>query len=388
MRDTTDTQNIAAQLIQVEAELGASFLERAHEIRGLTLGLVSGQHVLMYGPPGTGKSALVRSFLSHIDNSLGFELLMTKFTAPESLEGPLDMQELMTGRYIRKRDGYLTHCDVAFLDEVFRSNAAALNTMLSIMNEGMYHEEGKRHPSKLSFIVGASNDLPDGDELNAFSDRFLLRYNTKYLTASSRAKLHRMPDTIYQPTTTITMTDVEVMRRMVKYVNFSDQINAQFDKLINLANDEGLIISDRAIRQSKRLIAANAVICGRGDAIDDDLDVMVNVLWKNPVDIPKAAQIVGSCLNPLKQKANEMLDDALSVYNKMRKLFAHPATGDAQREGFDANSKLGDVYTRIEESIANYGAGTPFDAALAKVQVMRNNLVMWLTGNTKKMVDL
>lgn len=372
----------------IEAELSAAFLERQDEIRGLMIGLLSKQHVLMYGPPGTGKSALTRAFLSHISDAAGFELLMNKFTAPESLEGPLDMSELTNGRYIRKRDGYLTHSDVAFLDEIFRSNAAALNTMLAIMNEGIYHEEGKRHPSRLSLIVGASNDLPDGDELNAFSDRFLLRFNTRYLSQSGRAKLHRMADATYNPTNVITMADVQALRAAVGSVTFSNSINDQLDKIFQLAMDEGLTISDRAIRQVKRAIAANAVIDGRVTVNDDDLDVMRHTLWKNPSDIHKAATIVGSCVNPIKAKANEMIDDAMSVYNKVKLLFNKPRTNEAQTECITANSKLGEIATKIGDCIKSHGPGTYFDTAEKKVDAMRNNIVGYMMGRIEVMVDV
>jgi MoxR-like ATPase len=78
-----------AKLRAIEAELCTILIEREPVIRGALLGLIARQHVLLLGAPGTGKSLLVRAIAQRIVGVDRFELLLTKFTTPEELFGPL-----------------------------------------------------------------------------------------------------------------------------------------------------------------------------------------------------------------------------------------------------------------------------------------------------------
>jgi len=66
---------------------------------------------------GTAKSALARR-LAGLCGGEFFERLLTRFTTPEELFGPLSLTELENDRYVRLTDGYLPSATVAFLDEV------------------------------------------------------------------------------------------------------------------------------------------------------------------------------------------------------------------------------------------------------------------------------
>jgi len=103
--------------------LSQGLLEREDQARALLLALLSGEHVLLIGPPGTAKSALARR-LHGLVGGRWFERLLTRFTVPEELFGPLSLEALDHGRYEREIDGYLPAADVAFLDEVFKANSA------------------------------------------------------------------------------------------------------------------------------------------------------------------------------------------------------------------------------------------------------------------------
>ncbi len=111
-----------------------------------------------------------------------FERLLTRFTVPEELFGPLSINGLEEDRYERLTTAYLPTASIAFLDEIFKANSAILNALLTLLNERELDNGAKRVRTPLVAVIGASNELPDGEELDALFDRFLLRLHVGPVT--------------------------------------------------------------------------------------------------------------------------------------------------------------------------------------------------------------
>jgi len=169
------------KLRAVITAMESGMIERSVEVRILLLAAFSGEHVLLIGPPGTAKSELARR-LSNICKGTYFERLMSSFTVPEELFGPLSMRALEEDHYVRQIEGYLPDCQVAFIDEIFKANSAILNTLVTILNERLYDNGNHRYRIPLLCLVGASNELPNSDELDALYDRFLFRRKVRQLS--------------------------------------------------------------------------------------------------------------------------------------------------------------------------------------------------------------
>jgi MoxR-like ATPase len=163
-------------------------IEREAESRLLVLAALCGEHLLLLGPPGTAKSALSRQLSSAL-RAPYFERQLTRFSVPEELFGPLSLTELQQDRYVRKTDGYLPSCSIAFIDEIFKANSAILNSLLTIINEREFDNGNVREPVPLICLVGASNEPPDDDELDALYDRFLLRRYVRPVSREARPGL-------------------------------------------------------------------------------------------------------------------------------------------------------------------------------------------------------
>ena len=160
-------------------------MKRDELVDGALLALLAGQHLLLIGPPGTAKSMLARELCRRIDGQY-FEWLLTKFTTPEEIFGPLSLVALEQGRYERVTELKLPEAEIAFLDEVFKANSAILNSLLTILNERRFHQGNVAAQVPLRTLVAASNELPDEDELAALYDRFLLRFVVGYIERDDR----------------------------------------------------------------------------------------------------------------------------------------------------------------------------------------------------------
>jgi hypothetical protein len=142
------------------------------------------------GSPGTAKSALVRAIAQAFGGSY-FERLLTKFSTPEELFGPISLKALEQDRYERVTAGKLPEAEFAFVDEVFKANSAILNSLLTAMNERLFHNDGAPAQMPLVSLFGASNELPEGKELEALFDRF--RDRTTFTIPMSRVRDRPVP---------------------------------------------------------------------------------------------------------------------------------------------------------------------------------------------------
>ena len=178
------------RLAEAFTALSEGLVERDTEVRLLLLAALAGEHLLFLGPPGTAKSELARR-LSRLSDGPFFERLLTRFSVPEELFGPLSMRALEEDRYVRQTEGYLPTAAVAFVDEVFKASSAILNSLLTLLNERAFDNGSGREAAPLACLVGASNELPESEELDALYDRFLIRREVGQVSAEGLPELLR-----------------------------------------------------------------------------------------------------------------------------------------------------------------------------------------------------
>jgi MoxR-like ATPase len=161
--------------------LGRYFVAKQEVIDLMTVAAVAQEPLLIVGPPGTAKSDLVLKFKDALGLAEGdyFEYMLTRFTEPSEIIGPIDINLLREGRYVRREQGKLPTARLAFLDEIFKSNSAILNILLTIINERKFYQDGVPQPVNLRVLFAATNEVPEQAELAALKDRFPLKVESR-----------------------------------------------------------------------------------------------------------------------------------------------------------------------------------------------------------------
>lgn len=167
---------IHEKLKKLGAHLEGGLIGRRDHARMLLLAAMAGENAILFGPPGTAKSLLARRLKDcFADDVRYFECLLTKFSMPEEVFGPVSLKGLEKDIFRRVYDRYMPGAGVAFIDETFKANSAILNSMLTILNEREFDTGNERVKVPLRCVVGASNEMPKEAELEALYDRFIIR---------------------------------------------------------------------------------------------------------------------------------------------------------------------------------------------------------------------
>jgi MoxR-like ATPase len=308
------------QINQLRADLMAQFPERKDVIDGSLAAVLAGEHVLLIGPPGTAKSALVRC-LAQLFGGSYFERLLTKFSTPEELFGPISLQGLAQDRFVRLTAGKLPEAEFAFVDEIFKSNSAVLNALLSIINERVFHNDGAPVRCPLVSLFAASNELPEGKELEALFDRFLLRFDVGYLLVASnlRGVLVGPEPAI---AATLTMDELRRAQGEVAAVKITDDTVDALLAIRDACRGEGITASDRRWKKSLGIVRASAWLAGEKKTCPEDLAILVDSLWREPKERAKVARLVGNLADPASMQSVEILDAAREIATKVAGLKA------------------------------------------------------------------
>jgi MoxR-like ATPase len=299
-----EADDLRARLNRFRTSLGRFFVEKQDLIDLMLIAAIAQEPLLLVGPPGTAKSDLVLKF----KDALGlaeedyFEYMLTRFTEPSEIIGPIDIGQLREGRYIRREQGKLPTARLAFLDEIFKSNSAILNILLTIINERKFYQDGMPQPVRLRVLFAATNDIPEQSELAALKDRFCLkaesrsvqeRHFTELIDAGVRGEVFKGLNQKPWIEGHCTLDDVLKANRYLMHLFarqhrgshgeeqndrqlfFPAEVFDEFQRLIKvLVREDRIFISDRKLVKLYKLFRVRAWLLSGGTVTREDLHLL------------------------------------------------------------------------------------------------------------------
>lgn len=301
----------------IQNALNSQYSEREEVIEGLMVALIARQHALLIGPPGTGKSALVSDLTKRITGANYFQWLLTRFSTPEELFGPVSLKELEQGVYKRNTTGKLPEAHTSFLDEIFKANSAILNALLTLINERVFYNDGSPAQVPLMSLIGSSNEYPEeGEGLEALFDRFLLRYEVDYI-GEDQSFVSMLKGSAPSPAD-MSIDELFELQFFSDTVTIPDEVFDALSKIRRELMDEGIRPSDRRFKQVLAVIRAKAVLAGRDYAELEDLMILKHSLWEKPEQRDKVAKIVRNhAQDAVKTRVEEIKTEAADILKSL-----------------------------------------------------------------------
>lgn len=289
----------AERINHLAKNLSDGVYEREHTIKMCLLAALSGESVFLLGPPGIAKSLIAKRLIQAFESSSYFEYLMTRFSTPEEVFGPLSIQELKdNGKYVRLTKGYLPTAQVVFLDEIWKAGPAILNTLLTVVNEKTFKNGNEIEKVPMRLLISASNELPDQESgLEALYDRMLVRifvnriqdkHNFHSMLTVGTPQEAQLPDGL-----AISNSEYHSWLTELEQIRIEDDIFEKLYRLKTLLEKESeerrseigeaeLYVSDRRWKKAAKLLKASAFFNGRDHINPLDILLIRDCLWNSP----------------------------------------------------------------------------------------------------------
>ena len=372
--------------------LNNNIYEKESELSLSLLAAIAGESIILLGPPGVAKSMIGRKMKSAFENAKVFEYLMSRFSTPDEIFGPVSISKLKDNdMYERAIAGYLPDADVVFLDEIWKAGPAIQNTLLTVINEKVFRNGNTTIDLPLKLLIAASNELPaQGEGLEALWDRFLIRVECKSISRPENfAKMLLDETDEYQELEVgqITSAEYEHWQRQIKMVTVKEDVMTKLNairqamyyvKLSNGDDPRSVYVSDRRWKKIMRLLKTEAFLHDRTEVDIEDLMPIYHCLWQEPEERDGMRNIVLSAIFQDIIKSLAKLKSDLEQDIRQHKTCRSVSQASMKGEIFDDSDKK--IYDDFYFHVLDHDAGNTY---IFMTDFMK--LRTWATrGNTQQ----
>lgn len=313
--------------------MSAGIFEKEQLAAMALLCAVAGENIFLLGPPGTAKSLIARRVKGVFRDARSFDYLMSRFSTPEELFGPISISKLKDyDRYERLTAGYLPSADVVFLDEIWKAGPSIQNTLLTAINEHIYQNGLTTMHLPMKILIAASNELPPKDEgMEALWDRFLVRMVSNCIANDDNFELMLLNSEAEPPEVDekLKVTD-ELYRQwlkespgigvpseiMTKIKWLRRTINRMSENRIEEEKNFNFYVSDRRWKKAFHLMQTSAYLNGRNEIDCSDMILLIHCLWNEP---DSRARINSTVVNSL---FHEVTEENYIINDELRTLLS------------------------------------------------------------------
>ena len=350
---------------QLLTEMNRGIYEKDTEISLSLLAALAGESVILLGPPGVAKSMVARQLKTAFRDAQSFEYLMSRFSTPDEIFGPVSIQKLKTSdTYERAVDGYLPTADVVFLDEIWKAGPAIQNTLLTVINEKLFRNGNREIHLPLKLLVAASNELPaKGEGLEALWDRFVIRIESRPIRQEKNFRKMllevKSEERRVKNPTAISAEEYQKWSKEISGIGVGEEVLDSISSIrkslraVNVdeaAERRNIYVSDRRWKNIVRLLRTSAFMQDREEVAICDLLPIYHCLWQEPEERDAIRSIVIRALfAPFADKLVEM-KNALAEDIKYHRIRKSPDDG---RDYEGEIESLSDGLTTLERQLGD-----------------------------------
>lgn len=365
------------KVLDYKTQLKQSVIERDEIVDDAVAALINKEHVMFLGLPGTAKS-MISEFLSYGLDYTGSDGSKPYFSV--QLNGMTEFKKVFGVQNIKKylddgvdlviTDNFLPNSRIGHIDEITRAGKSISDSLLKIINERKFEQNGINIPVPLETCFCTTNFKYSSTHFEALQDRILFWHNVEDVSDDGFDDLCEGEFDGSGITIKFTEEEIKQIRDEIKAVKLTkDTIQTLKSIKIVLRDEKKLRISDRKVLKIRKILRYTAWLAGRTETRPIDCRQIINCIWNDPEHKPIVREVVLKLVVPEEEVIDKLFTEASTMvdnYKEQPSLF--PIS--------DVLTKLHEVITKFEEmeSSVSHENSAYLQSQLKRVRAIQTTL--------------